>query len=115
MTHLPSANVGTGIIQLNQNTFTALPPPPQSQPQQISKNYIAKITDFGESYHPDVCKDNFKPGRTLPYASPEVIKDAYTYQKYHDRVDIFSLGILISDLLFDEYPVEFKRGNQHLL
>ena len=81
----------------------------------VSKNYIAKITDFGESYHPDVCKDNFKPGRTLPYASPEVIKDAYTYQKYHDRVDIFSLGILISDLLFDEYPVEFKRGNQHLL
>ena len=54
-------------------------------------------------------KGNFKPGRTLPYAPPEIINN-FRY-KYHKRVDVFSLGVLMCDILFDEYPVELKRGN----
>jgi serine/threonine protein kinase len=37
----------------------------------VSKSYIAKITDFGESYNEKVCYSNFKPGKTYPYVAPE--------------------------------------------
>lgn len=39
---------------------------------QIQKNYIAKITDFGESFHPEICDASFRPGRTYPFVAPEV-------------------------------------------
>jgi serine/threonine protein kinase len=78
----------------------------------ISKNYISKITDFGESYNPEVCGPDFKPGRTFPYACPEVVRSQQSKDRFNEKVDVFSLGVLISDLIFDEYPVEFKRGNQ---
>jgi serine/threonine protein kinase len=80
----------------------------------IQKNYTAKITDFGESYHSDIpdCKNDFKPGRTYPYAPPEIIDNsAEKINKLKDnkKVDVFSLGVIMNEILFDEYPMYFRR------
>ena len=44
----------------------------------VSKNLIVKITDFGESICPNIMTQNelqeFVPGRTMPYAAPELDK-----------------------------------------
>jgi serine/threonine protein kinase len=36
----------------------------------VSKNYVTRIIDFGESSHADAWNPN--PGRTMPYASPDM-------------------------------------------
>lgn len=78
----------------------------------ISRNYVARITDFGESYHKEVCKDDFRPGRTIPYAAPEILKDSSNpEEKFTPKADVFSFGVLISDILFDYYPIESKKGS----
>lgn len=44
----------------------------------ISKNYITKLTDFGEAFNKTVCNKenyNYNPGRTLPYCPPEMISE----------------------------------------
>ena len=35
----------------------------------IARNYVAKISDFGEAFHQNV--PYMKPGRTVPYFPPE--------------------------------------------
>lgn len=75
----------------------------------ISKGYVCKISDFGESYNYDVCKsydlNDYRPGRTIPYAIPEALRSNLNdFQKYNEKADTFSLGVIISDLLFDEFP-----------
>ncbi|KAL4504362.1 hypothetical protein ABPG72_009808 [Tetrahymena utriculariae] len=80
----------------------------------ISKGYLAKIIDFGEAYHPDVCdgNPNYKPGRTLPYTPYCDNRDRNASYK---NFDIFSFGMILSEIVFDTYPVDFKRGALHKL
>ncbi|EWS74236.1 protein kinase (macronuclear) [Tetrahymena thermophila SB210] len=80
----------------------------------ISKGYLAKIIDFGEAYHPDVCNGNpnYKPGRTLPYTPYSNNNDR---QASYKNLDIFSFGMVLSEIVFDTYPVDFKRGALHKL
>ncbi|KAL4456275.1 hypothetical protein ABPG74_014236 [Tetrahymena malaccensis] len=75
----------------------------------ISKGYLAKIIDFGEAYHPVVCNGNpnYKPGRTLPYTPYCDSRDRQTSYK---NFDIFSFGMILSEIVFDTFPVDFKRG-----
>lgn len=78
---------------------------------------VAKIIDFGESLiivgdHTDKKNDekkkNHKPGRTLPFACPEIFQEPITYTP---KIDVFSFGICVADLLFDDYLVDFRRSN----
>ena len=77
---------------------------------------MAKIIDFGESlkYDPhDPSKNrDHKPGRTLPFAPPEIFFETIPYSP---RIDVFSFGVVVADLLFDEYLVDFRRSHLHVL
>ena len=69
----------------------------------VSKNFIVKITDFGESICPDIMKNelsDFIPGRTMPYAAPELDK-----KEYNEKIDIYSYGMMLHEYLFDDFPV----------
>lgn len=50
--------------------------------------------------------NNFKPGRTLPYAAPEL--DEKVYQ---EKLDIFSFGMMMSEYIFEELPVDYMKNN----
>lgn len=80
----------------------------------LSKNYIVKVIDFGESYNKsDISqKDAHKPGRTLPFAPPEILSEKINY---NDQIDVFSFGVLMCDLIFDDYIVDFRRSHLNLL
>jgi len=77
---------------------------------------VAKIIDFGESlkYEPNNPAYNrqHKPGRTLPFAPPEIFFDEIPYSS---RIDVFSFGVVVADLLFDDYLVDFRRSHLNLL
>lgn len=49
-----------------------------------------------------------RPGRTLPFAPPEIFLESILYTP---RIDVFSFGICVADLLFDEYLVDFRRSH----
>ncbi len=78
----------------------------------ITRNYVAKITDFGESF----CNDrdlmneqevkDFHPGRTLPYTGPELENKQYT-----EKLDIFSFGMMMSEYIFEDLPIDFMKNN----
>ncbi|KRX10119.1 Protein kinase-like domain [Pseudocohnilembus persalinus] len=79
----------------------------------LSKAYITKLIDFGESFCENIHNQNdFKSGNTIPYAPPEILQKKQDPQKYSKFADIFSFGILMSVVLFDEYPIQQKRGSQ---
>lgn len=52
-----------------------------------------------------MCDSSFKPGRTVPYVPPEILKKSQDFWYDHERIDVFSLGVIMSDVLFDEYPM----------
>ncbi|KAL4464109.1 hypothetical protein ABPG74_006046 [Tetrahymena malaccensis] len=49
----------------------------------------------------------FKPAKTMPYCPPEALtsKLNINYQS-----DIFSLGVMMCELFFDEFPFKFKKS-----
>ena len=53
-----------------------------------------------------------KPGRTLPFAPPEIFFEEI---KYSDKIDVFSFGVVVADLLYDEYLVDFRRSHLNVL
>lgn len=109
--------VAQGLKFLKENQIVHLDLKPANI--LIQKNYIAKITDFGESYNSRVCDEKFRPGRTYPFVAPEVtqssVNAARQSEKYTDKADIFSFGHLISEIIYDDYPVCYKKGNQQSL
>ncbi|EAS07413.2 kinase domain protein (macronuclear) [Tetrahymena thermophila SB210] len=54
--------------------------------------------------NPDI---KFKPAKTMPYCPPEALssKLQINYQS-----DIFSLGVMMCELFFDEFPFKFKKS-----
>lgn len=91
----------------------------------IQKNYTLKLIDFGESYlkspHPNLklslseYQKAFTPGRTLPYAAPEVVAKQFKTDRLHDRTDVFSFGMMMGEMLFDDFLVDFKKSNLSVL
>ena len=66
----------------------------------VSKTLMAKITDFGEAVNLEF-KDNYKSGKTFPYAAPEMSSGKEITTAY----DIFAFGTLLFELIFDRYPI----------
>ena len=91
----------------------------------VQKNYVLRLIDFGESFlsNPDpgvtIPRNkylaNFKPGRTLPYASPELVRKPFRIEDLNTRTDVFSFGILMGEFLFERFLVDFKKSNLYSL
>lgn len=87
----------------------------------VQKNYTLKLIDFGESYlstpHPRLgltqlnYKNHFKPGRTLPYAAPELVQKPFKPDNLNERTDVFSFGMMMGEMLFDNFLIDFKKSN----
>eukprot|EP00331_Platyophrya_macrostoma_P031070 CAMPEP_0176438752 /NCGR_PEP_ID=MMETSP0127-20121128/19501_1 /TAXON_ID=938130 /ORGANISM="Platyophrya macrostoma, Strain WH" /LENGTH=430 /DNA_ID=CAMNT_0017822823 /DNA_START=439 /DNA_END=1732 /DNA_ORIENTATION=- len=87
----------------------------------IQKNYSLKLIDFGESYiksvDPALGVDSskyiksFKPGRTMPFAAPELLTKPFDVLNLHDKTDVFSFGMIMGEMLFENFLVDFKKSN----
>lgn len=87
----------------------------------VQKNYLLRLIDFGESYlsnpHPglglkaSVYKSTFKPGRTLPYAAPELVHKPFNPDNLNERTDVFSFGMMMGEMLFENFLVDFKKSS----
>lgn len=53
------------------------------------------------------------PGCTMPYASPEVFDRPIDYGKYGHKVDVYSFGVLMMELLFDSLPISMRRSDDN--
>lgn len=60
---------------------------------------MLKISDFGWGVYSPVYKRRTFCG-TLDYVPPEIVKGEF----YDERVDVWSLGILLFELLFQDVP-----------
>ncbi|CAD8190673.1 unnamed protein product [Paramecium octaurelia] len=76
----------------------------------ISKTLMAKITDFGEAINKSKYSDKEKPGKTMPFCAPE-IQQKLEPNQYTYAYDIYSFGVLLFELLFDRFPIDFRRQN----
>lgn len=56
--------------------------------------------------------ESHKPGRTLPFAPPEILAETINY---NEKIDVFSFGVLMCDLIFDDYIVDFRRSHLNIL
>lgn len=45
----------------------------------VGKRMIIKLIDFGESYHKEVCENNFKPAFSNPYGCPDIFEGRVEY------------------------------------
>ena len=55
----------------------------------------------------------FKPGRTIPYSPIEALGNDQNGDQYSEASDIYSIGAIISELLFDKKLIEFKKSSQN--
>ncbi len=82
------------------------------KPENIMLNsqYIAKLGDFSLSRKIDL-NSTFKTSRsgTLPYLSPECVKKKINMKSIHcEKLDLFSLGVVMYFLLFNKHPFNYK-------
>lgn len=76
----------------------------------LNTNYIAKLGDFSLSRKIDF-NSPFKTSRsgTLPYLSPECVKKKVNLKpKFCEKLDLFSLGVIMYFLLFNRHPYGYK-------
>ena len=89
----------------------------------VQKNFNIRLIDFGESYLKSIderlgvnateYKKHFIPGKTLPYASPEILQKPFNVANLEDKTDVFSFGMLMGEMLFENFLVDFKKSNLH--
>jgi serine/threonine protein kinase len=80
----------------------------------LNNSYVAKLGDFSLSRKIDL-NSNFKTSRsgTLPYLSPECVKKKITIKSiYCEKLDLFSLGVVMYFLLFNRHPFNYKVSKQ---
>lgn len=75
------------------------------KPQNVllGRNLNLKLTDLGEAIMMDRPNDNYHPGISHPYTSPEIhkyLKDHQVQPEY--KSDVFSFGVMLMEALFDE-------------
>jgi serine/threonine protein kinase len=76
----------------------------------LNNNYVAKLGDFSLSRKIDMNQD-FKTSRsgTLPYLSPECVKKKMNIKSSMcEKLDLFSLGVIMYYLLFNRHPYNYK-------
>jgi serine/threonine protein kinase len=76
----------------------------------LNSNYIAKLGDFSLSrkIDPNSFMKTSRSG-TLPYLSPECVKKKTKIKaNQSEKLDIFSLGVVMYFLLFNRHPFNYK-------
>jgi hypothetical protein len=76
----------------------------------LNSNYAAKLGDFSLARKIDL-NSIFKTNRsgTLPYLSPECVKKKVNIKSiYCEKLDLFSLGVVMYFLLFNRHPYNYK-------
>ena len=73
------------------------------------QKFIVKLTDYGISKQLNNMSKCVTHTGTLLTMAPEIIKD----EKYNSKCDLWSLGIIIYQLFFKEYP--FKGNTENAL
>lgn len=51
---------------------------------------------------------DYRPGTSLPYAPPEVLSAEPLI--FHPKMDVFSLGVVMHELVFGSYPFEYSSS-----
>lgn len=95
-----------GLMFLHQKGIYHLDFKPQNM--LISSGLLLRVNDLGEAYHPDVCGPSYQPSFTPAYSSPEAYHQT---GKLSDRSDVYSLGVTIYEVLFEQLPFTI-RGNK---
>lgn len=78
----------------------------------VFRDYLTKLIDFGEAYNSNAHKNNgakFKRGFTFPFCSPEYFERK---SNFTSKQDIFSLGMIIWRLVFNDYPFFASDGSR---
>lgn len=76
----------------------------------LNNNYVAKLGDFSLSRKIEY-NTSFKTSRsgTLPYLSPECVKKKIEINSnLCEKLDLFSLGVVMYFLLFNRHPYNYK-------
>ena len=76
----------------------------------MAPDLLVKIIDFGEAYHPAVCKEegaNYRPGFTPPYSPPEIYSRGK--MEFTSKSDVYSLGVVMFEVLYGKVPFESRE------
>ena len=80
----------------------------------IDNNLAVKITDFSISLSYDKIKSHEKIklpfAGTNPYMSPEVLKKAYIDIEDANKIDMFSLGVMLYNLSIGDFPYKLNEN-----
>jgi serine/threonine protein kinase len=70
-----------------------------------------RLIDFGQSVHPKLGLSS-KPGVSIPYSAPEFFS---RYKFSPERCDIYSLGTMIFELVFNEVPQVLASNREKIV
>ena len=74
----------------------------------LTRNFMCRLIDFGESYIINSTESSHRPGKTFPFAPPEVFQESITFK---DKMDSFSYGVIMCEMLFDQMIIDYKKSN----
>jgi serine/threonine-protein kinase ULK/ATG1 len=96
--------IRNGIWELHKNNIIHRDLKPQNI--LVTHNDQLKISDFGfaKSYDPDVDLQQTMCGSPL-YMAPEILEQ----KKYTDTADLWSIGVIMYELYYNEVPVKGKN------
>ena len=95
-----------GLLSLTKSKIIHMDIKPQNI--LLDKNLIIKISDFSASFSYENYKKNQKillpfSGTSL-FMSPEVLSNEYIDYSFCNKVDLYSLGVVLYFLAFDQFP-----------
>ena len=76
----------------------------------LNKSFTAKLGDFSLARKVEIhSKINASRSGTLPYLSPESVKKEASFDAFnYDKLDLFSLGVVMYILIFGKHPYNYQ-------
>ncbi|TMW59257.1 hypothetical protein Poli38472_004326 [Pythium oligandrum] len=100
-------DVAEGLVYLHSMRPVVVHRDLKSKNVLINKRGLAKLSDFGVSRKTTVNETMTSGVGTLLWTAPEIIEG----RKYSEKADIFSLGVVLSEIDTCEEPYLSKRGD----
>jgi len=54
--------------------------------------------------------ERHQPGHTLPYSPPEVLRRDLDYNRQGHKIDVYSYGVLMMELLFNTFFIPLPKS-----